>query len=608
MNVASEQHVREIRGIVKVAFLWIKMNIDFPVVQPTLEESVEIFKADVAGADVPAPSPPRLKPEKPAGKPKKLGDENPRNKIGRIAYTPGVEKGKPSQRLRPKSAPLRAKSLAGEGRGDLGGNVERNMLGNAAGIEDALVLSNLSINGMTQLMDSMGGTSSSNAPPHTARQSSRPEWFSIGSTSLSQGDTSRQLRTTETSTHFPAPVDEPDNIPGSERHRFFHSTKLQAHATRRFSAAENKRLKGRVDHLQRKEAAIKKDMHDYYQLMEKRVKILREQKLFREHLEASRKATAKRNGKLNDQAKEIHRRLEMAKQKRTEELRAAARKTAEESKRNNEAYQNLKLKRIYDNHDIRNEVHRKRKIATKRALNYIDQKLNKVRQEKARKTRKENNLHKKRLKMNERLSKREAQMRELVDRLEEYKGTYEEQLLEMCSALEDEVCKLRREGRAKVVFSVPKQPKKDEEAGRAASNTGHRTSNKMPRIRRRGSVVTPRDRNTGKQRHRAHVPDSTPRSLGSLQLEHHLINKEEAHLTKFYEEISKGLKRKHFDIGQKYFVGDYVFSKAHDGVHECMYIARKEFTARRKPEHDIVSGNWVIPRPTEDPVLNRVCV
>ena len=83
-----------------------------------------------------------------------------------------------------------------------------------------------------------------------------------------------------------------------------------------------------------------------------------------------------------------------------------------------------------------------------------------------------------------------------------------------------------------VVFSVPKQPKKDEEAGRAASNTGHRTSNKMPRIRRRGSVVTPRDRNTGKQRHRAHVPDSTPRSLGSLQLEHHLINKEEAHLTK----------------------------------------------------------------------------
>ena len=80
----------------------------------------------------------------------------------------------------------------------------------------------------------------------------------------------------------------------------------------------------------------------------------------------------------------------------------------------------------------------------------------------------------------------------------------------------------------------------------------------------------------------------------------------EAHLKKFYDEISKDLKRKNFNIGQKYIVNDYVFSKAQDGVRECMYIARKEFTAMQKPEHDIVSGNWVIPRPEEENVEDYV--
>eukprot|EP00942_MAST-04A_sp_MAST-4A-sp1_P008774 g8774.t1 len=89
---------------------------------------------------------------------------------------------------------------------------------------------------------------------------------------------------------------------------------LQAHATRRFSAAENKRLKGRVEHLQRKEAKMKKEIYDYYTHMEKRIKILRDQKRLRQELNRARADTAKRNTELNNAARNIHRNLDAAKE------------------------------------------------------------------------------------------------------------------------------------------------------------------------------------------------------------------------------------------------------------------------------------------------------
>ena len=50
-----------------------------------------------------------------------------------------------------------------------------------------------------------------------------------------------------------------------------------------------------------------------------------------------------------------------AEKERQEKLRKSARQTAEETKRNNEAYHELKLKRINDNRKIRDRVHTRRR-------------------------------------------------------------------------------------------------------------------------------------------------------------------------------------------------------------------------------------------------------
>ena len=80
---------------------------------------------------------------------------------------------------------------------------------------------------------------------------------------------------------------------------------------------------------------------------------------------SAREETARRNGLLNDAARDIHKRLSNSKRERAASLRQAAQRTAQESRRNNEAYQNLKKTRIADNRKIRKEIHRKRRMGTK---------------------------------------------------------------------------------------------------------------------------------------------------------------------------------------------------------------------------------------------------
>ena len=196
---------------------------------------------------------------------------------------------------------------------------------------------------------------------------------------------------------------------------------------------------------------MKKEIHDYYTHMEKRIQILQEQNVYDNLLNRARAITAKRNGKLNDAARNIHKRLDAAKKERQEKLRKSARQTAEETKRNNEAYHELKLKRINDNRKIRDGVHAKRKQGTKRALAFHRKKINAVVRSRRAAIRKENEAHKKRLIKNERLHRKEAKMRELLDNLYEYKVTYEAQLEGMCKQLENEVAEIRRKA-VKVLY------------------------------------------------------------------------------------------------------------------------------------------------------------
>ena len=316
---------------------------------------------------------------------------------------------------------------------------------------------------------------------------------------------------------------QPENEGKSAKHVFFHNTKLQAHATRRFSAAENKRLKGRLSHLRRKEDKMKKEIHDYYTHMEKRIQILQDQKRLRQSLNRARAATAKRNGKLNDAARNIHKRLDAAKKERQEKLRKSARQTAEETKRNNEAYHELKLKRINDNRKIRDRVHTKRKQGTKRALAFHNKKINAVVQSRRAAIRKENEAHKKRLIKNERLHRKEAKMRELLDNLYEYKVTYEAQLEGMCKKLEKEVAEMRRKGREGIVFSVPKVRK-----GEAASGTVDEDGERGMKSKKNKIPNNSGKRRKGHQR----IPAETPRSLMST-LDHHLSEFEEEHFRNY---------------------------------------------------------------------------
>lgn len=309
----------------------------------------------------------------------------------------------------------------------------------------------------------------------------------------------------------------------SVKHVFFHNTKLQAHATRRFSAAENKRLKGRVDHLRRKEAKMKKEIHDYYTHMEKRIQILQDQKRLRQSLNRARAITAKRNGELNDAARNIHKNLDAAKKERQQKLRMAARQTAEETRRNNEAYQNLKLKRINDNRKIRDGVHAKRKQGTKRALAFHRKKINAVQRSRRAAIRKENEAHKNRLIKNERLHRKEAKMRELLDNLYDYKVSYEAQLEGMCKQIENEVAEMRRKGREGIVFSVPKVRNGAAASGKVQSKQGQHTKGKKNKI-----PQTNVKRRKGHQR----ISPNTPRSLMST-LDHHLSEFEEEHFRNY---------------------------------------------------------------------------
>ena len=210
---------------------------------------------------------------------------------------------------------------------------------------------------------------------------------------------------------------------------------------------------------------MKKEIYDYYTHMEKRIKILRDQKRLRQELNRARADTAKRNTELNNAARNIHRNLDAAKEQRQNELRIAARKTAEESKRNMEAYHNLKLKRVQDNRKIRDKIHAKRRKGTRRAMAFQNKKINAVIQSRRAAVTKENEKHKKRLIKNERLHRKEAAMRELLDNLYDYKLTYQAQLEGMCRELEQEVCEMRRKGREGIVFSVPKAQKGKKNGG-----------------------------------------------------------------------------------------------------------------------------------------------
>ena len=113
-------------------------------------------------------------------------------------------------------------------------------------------------------------------------------------------------------------------------------------------------------------------------------------------------------------------------------------------------------------------------MGTKRALAFQDAKMNKVIKARAEATRAANQNHKKRLKLNSRLAKKEAAMRELVDNLYDYKLVYENQLESMCQILENEVGELRKEGRAKVVFGVPKLKRKKGTGNQTAVVAGNR--------------------------------------------------------------------------------------------------------------------------------------
>ena len=255
----------------------------------------------------------------------------------------------------------------------------------------------------------------------------------------------------------------------------------------------------------------------------KRIQILQEQKRLRQSLNRARAATAKRNGELNDAARNIHKNLDAAKQERQEKLRKAARQTAEETKRNNEAYHELKLKRINDNRKIRDRVHTKRKQGTKRALAFHNKKINAVVQSRRAAIRKENEAHKKRLIKNSRLHRKEAKMRELLDNLYEYKVTYEAQLEGMCKKLEKEVAEMRRKGREGIVFSVPKVRK-----GEAASGTVDEDGEQDMKSKKNKIPNNSGKRRKGHQR----IPAETPRSLMST-LDHHLSEFEEEHFRNY---------------------------------------------------------------------------
>ena len=58
----------------------------------------------------------------------------------------------------------------------------------------------------------------------------------------------------------------------------------------------------------------------------------------------------------------------------------------------------------------------------------------------------ENEAHKKRLIKNERLHRKEAKMRELLDNLYEYKVTYEAQLEGMCKKIRKRSCRNAEKG------------------------------------------------------------------------------------------------------------------------------------------------------------------
>ena len=66
-------------------------------------------------------------------------------------------------------------------------------------------------------------------------------------------------------------------------------------------------------------------------------------------------------------------------------------------------------------------------------------------------------------------------------------------------------------------------------------------------------------------------------------------------------DAGEGLKLRPFNLGRSYNPGDYVFAKATDGTHDSMFIAQRAFAAKRKPEYDIESGNWVEFRAPEGP-------
>jgi hypothetical protein len=419
------------------------------------------------------------------------------------------------RRRRPSSAPLQSKKTPSIDPAVL---VEESTDTNKGNMDEDLILSSLSLN--TAAM----GDSSARPATRGAPMRHIPEWFASSA---------------QNSDMASAASEKPSNpsMTLDEKHRFFHSTKLQAHATRRFSLAENKRLKGRVEHLQRKEAKIKKEMYDYHQLMEKRIRVLREQKRLRQDLNRAREETARRNGLLNDAARDIHKRLSNSKRERAASLRQAAQRTAQESRRNNEAYQNLKKTRIADNRKIRKEIHRKRRMGTKRALAFQDAKMNKVIKARAEATRAANQKHKKRLKLNSRLAKKEAAMRELVDNLYDYKLVYENQLESMCQILENEVGELRKEGRAKVVFGVPKLKRKKGTGNQTAVVAGNRKKN-INKIPRHG----PPGKKKGRKRHKR-ILNSTPRSLGNPNMSHHLQN--------FDYETPEEAKRKHRETMMK---------------------------------------------------------